>query len=493
MELNLRLDLAQQQSLHLTTELQQGLTILQLNATDLAEYLCMCLEENPVLIDVSTRDDPLRCSSVRSDETISDTPSGTDSSSTADANRTVYAGIDRRVSRLSIDALMEGRGSGSPATFDSERRDMSQRVFSIDRYLATSESLSEHIMSQLRLLTADERVRSIGYFIANSLDSSGYLTVSVGEAAEILGVSAGDVEHALSIVQRLDPPGIAARDLAECLRLQLDAEGRMTPTLESLLDAHLGDIAKKSVASVARDMRVSADELNEALAEIRSCNPRPGTQYQTEDDAVWPEIIVERMGQGLYDVRLQDVFLPDLRVDQEYRTLAEDARDKEASSYIKSKIREAEGLIEGVAYRNATLYKVACCVVELQSEFFDEGISRLRPLTMSQVAEKVGVSPSTVSRLANGNYMQTPRGTFELRFFFHGAVQSESSVEVSSKSVKRRMREIIEAENPSKPLSDQAIAEALRLDGVEISRRTVAKYRGQLGIPVRAARMGKSN
>lgn len=488
MDLSQRNDLVQQQTLHLTTELRQGLAVLQLNAVDLAEYVNFCMEENPVFsLDSYVRDDaePIH---VRLDEVSSEMPDEKAASTTVDANRTVYSGIDGFTSRLSTDALLEGRGHGSPATFDSERRDMSQRRFSLDRYLEAPETLAEHLMFQLRMVTDSERTRAIGGFLVGNLDGSGYLTVSIDEAAEALGVDPLEVEETLALVQHLNPIGVAARSLAECVRIQIEFKGHMTEVIDVLLTNGLADLEKKSVASVASDMGVSQNEIEEALSEIRACEPRPGRQFDAVAATVWPEVVVERVDNGVYQVRLQDLFLPELRVDEHYRTLAETVRDKTAAHYLKERIREAEGLIDGITYRNETLYKIACCITELQVEFFDEGINRLRPLTMAQVADAIGVSQSTISRLSNGNYIQTPRGTFELRFFFHGAARAKGSVEVSSLSVKMRIKEIIGAEDPTKPLSDRRITDELVSEGISISRRTVAKYRDQLGIPVRAAR-----
>ena len=488
MDLSQRPDLVQQQTLHLTTELKQGLAVLQLNAANLVEYVSSCIEENPVLVDTQDYADNVPKTSMRRDETSSDTPNEKVSFSTADSNRTVYAGVEGHSHRLSTDAILEGRGHGSPETFDYERRDMSQRTFSFDRYLEAPETVTEHVMSQLRMLTDDERIRAIGGFIAGNLDSSGYLTMTVDEISQALGAKPNEIEQVLDIIQHLQPLGLAARNLAECLKPQLDAEGLLNPLVKDLLANHLADLEKKSVASVARDMGVPLDELEQELENIRRCNPRPGLQFDTSSNHIWPEVVVERESDGAYTVHLNDLYLPDLKINEQYRVIASTVKDKETSNYLKDKIREAEGLIDGIAYRNATLYKVACCITEMQTEFFDEGFDRLRPLTMAKVANLVGVSQSTISRIANGNYMQTPRGNFELRFFFHGAAQADGSVEVSSLSVKRRIREIIETENPAKPLSDQAIANELQGEGVEISRRTVAKYRDQLGIPVRAAR-----
>ena len=490
-DLSQRPDLVQQQTLHLTTELRQGLAVLQLNAANLADYVNACIEENPVFTDVSQEDADTSEVEGWQDGKARDARNENTAFSTADSNRTIYSGMDGHTPRVSTDAIMERRGHGSPETFDAERRDMSQRSFSIDRFLEARETVTEHVMSQLRMQTNDVRIHAIGGFISGNLDGSGYLTMTVAEIAEVLGVDEDEVEEVLELIQGLQPLGLAARNLAECLRPQLEASGLMTPLLDKLLSNHLSDLERKSVASVAHDMGVSPEDLERELQSIRCCNPRPGSQFDTTSDPIWPEAVIEREPDGTYSVRLNDLYLPELKVDERYRTLASSVKDKATADYLMEKIREAEGLIEGVAYRNATLYKITCSIAEMQTEFFDEGFDRLRPLTMAKIAETAGVSQSTVSRIANGNYVQTPRGTFELRFFFHGATRADGAVEVSSLSVKRRIREIIEAENPAKPLSDQAISTELQAEGIEISRRTVAKYRDQLGIPVKAARKRK--
>ena len=487
MHLGQNIDVVQQQTLHLTPELQQGLTILQFNALDLVEYVNSHMEQNPVFEDDAQTSDAEMTTSVRADETSSNTPMGDASLSTADANRTVYQNLDHHVGPISGDALLEGRGHGSAATFDNERRDLSQRSFSLDRYLEVPETLAEHLMAQVRLQTSDPRTLAIAEYLTGNLDGSGYLIVSTEETAAALGIDLDEIEATLALIQRLQPVGIAARSLSECLRLQIESKDRMTPLLDDLLENHLDKFLKKSVASIASDMGVEASDLSRALEEIRQCNPRPGMQSFAAPSPIWPEIIVVPVNDG-YEVQLRDLGLPDMRINEYYRTLADSIRDKQTAQYLKERIKEAEALLEGITYRRETLYKIACCIVEMQREFFDEGFDRLRPLTMAAVADVVGVVPSTISRLVNGNYMQTPRGTFELRFFFHSAAQSDSSVEVSSVSVKRRIQGLIASEDPRHPLSDQKIAELLEEEGVEISRRTVAKYRNQLGIPGKAAR-----
>ena len=491
MDLGLRQELEQQQTLHLTIELRQGLSVLQMSASDLVEYVEQCVEENPLL---AIGDSQSSLNSIGPDERSDSAKAGLDAvayGSTADAARLFLPGEEHRFSRLSVDALTERRGHGSADSFGKERRDMSKRSFSLDWYLTKGESLTEHLMAQLRMSTDDARVVSIGECIIGNLNASGYLTATVAEISSMLMIDESDILTVLEQVQRLDPPGVAARNLAECIRLQIDAKDLMTDVLDELLKYHLSSLERKSVASVACDMGISTDELEEALEVVRACDPKPGLQFGDTPEPVWPEVVVEQSVDGAYNVRMSDLHLPELKIDNQYRTMCESVQDKAASEYLKKKLEEAEGLIDGIQYRNATLYKVACCIVELQTEFLDEGFNRLRPLTMQQVADCVGVSQSTVSRLVNGNYIQTPRGTFELRFFFQSAALSNSDVEISAESVKRMIRELVDEEDPEHPLSDNAIAKMLSSEGVDISRRTVAKYRKNLNIPVCAARKHK--
>ena len=235
-------------------------------------------------------------------------------------------------------------------------------------------------------------------------------------------------------------------------------------------------------------MGISLAQLGEALDVIRSCNPRPASQFGRPSRPIWPEVVVTSCDDGTYEVSLQDFYLPHLKINPTYRAMASHVKEHETETYLSEKLKEAESLIDGINFRHATLYKVACCIVQMQVEFFEKGYDCLRPLTMAQVAEATGVSESTVSRISNGNYMQTPRGVFELRFFFHSSAYQGADRVVSSVSVKHRIGELVDREDPSNPLSDQAISEALEREGVSVSRRTVNKYREELGIPARAAR-----
>lgn len=344
------------------------------------------------------------------------------------------------------------------------------------------------MLAQLALQSLPAECRRAGEFIVESLDGNGYLPLPLEAVAQMLGVSLQTTGEALAFVQQLDPPGVGARGLAECLRIQLEAKGLVTPLVARVLD-ELDLFGRLPPARIAQEMGVPLSELEDVLAVVRQCNPRPGAQFSRSSAPIWPEIVVEETGEpGCYAVRLQDFYLPHLQVNARYKTLAAAEKNRDTEAYLREKLKEAETLIDNIAFRRATLYKVACCVVEMQTAFFDEGFCRIRPLTMEQVARACDLSEATVSRVANGNYLQTPRGLFELRFFFQPAASSESGRDVSQVSVKYRIRQIVQEEDPRRPLSDQAIADALAAEGAVVSRRTVNKYRVDLGIPSQSFR-----
>ncbi len=458
MNFDQRPDLSVQQHLHLTTELKQGIAILRMSATELSEYASKCVEENPFFDD---------------DDWI-------------EPRHPVMP--ERYAREISADALFEKRGHGSPENFDGERGDLSQRSFSFDRFLTEGDTLDEFLLEQLRMQSDCRRTKVIGEYLIGNIDANGYLSVSVDQVADALGVSEQEVASTLALIQQFEPMGVGARNLAECLALQLEKKGKLTATLERLVKSHLSEFETRTPASIARDMGLTLAQLNEALDVIRTCNPRPASQFGRPSRPIWPEVVVTSRGKGDYEVGLQDFYLPHLKINPTYRALASNVKEREAETYLSEKLKEAESLINNINFRHATLYKVACCMVEMQIEFFDKGYECLRPLTMAHVAEACEVSESTVSRIVNGNYMQTPRGVFELKFFFHSSTGQSSDRVVSSISIKKRLAEIISKEDTSNPLSDQALSEALECDGVSVSRRTVNKYRDELGIPARAAR-----
>lgn len=502
MDLSMKPDVSVSHGLHLTTELAQGIQVLQMTASDLSEYVRDCVGENPFFDDdVSYRegtrsiegsgaealaaDDGAEVSGAayegRKPEEVLTTLGASDASDVSDGVR--Y----RR--DVSTDELFERRGHGSPERFGNERPDMAQRSFSFDRFLVERESLEDYLLEQLHVSSYDVQTQRLGEYLIGCLDGSGYLRVPLSFIAEELGCTEELVADALKVIQSFDPVGVGARDLSECVKIQLEARGALSPLLERVLSGYLEQFGVKTPAAIARSLGVSLVELTSAMDVVRTCNPRPGSQFGGASRPIWPEVVVEASPEGGYEVWLQDFYLPELKINEKYRTLALKSDGQSSEEYLKRKLKEAEGLLSSIRYRHATLRKVACAIVELQRGFFDEGFEALRPLTMAHVAEVSDVSESTVSRLVNGNYMQTPRGVFELRFFFSSSASSREGGEgASSLSVKRRIADLVAQEDPAKPLSDQALSDALAEAGIEISRRTVNKYRDELGIPARAAR-----
>lgn len=447
------------QELHLTVELQQGVSILQMSASDLTEHVKQCIEENPFLDDSDW-------AWPRHPKTVGEF-----------------------TSTVSVDALSKPRGSSLRA---DDRAERSSDEFS--DFLAQEDSLADDLLEQLHLLTGSLTERAIGEFIIDSLDENGYLRISVEDIARILDVDAGQVLHVLRRIQHLEPVGIAARNLSECLAVQLEARGELSGPVLKILEGGLPEFGKASPAQIAKEKGVTLEEIDAALDLLKTCNPRPGAQFKKPSSTIWPEVVVEPADnadetaadtvqtEGRYCVYLQDFFLPHLQVNSAYRTLAKTEKNKGTEQYLTRKLKEAESLIGNISYRKNTLFKVACCIVESQLDFFDRGIDYLRSLTMEEVASATGFSPSTVSRISNGNYMQTPRGVFELRFFFQPAATSDGASTLSQASVKHRLATIVRGENPRSPLSDQEIADRLGRDAIPISRRTVGKYRAELGI-----------
>lgn len=446
-----------QHELHLTTELRQGILVLQMSAVDLAEYVRQNVEENPFLDD----DDwewPRHPQSV------------------GEYSKTVSA-----------DALSSSRTELSARQVSLAGSQEDDAPF--DRYFATQETLADHLLFQLRLQVCSERMRAACETVVGCLDANGYLRETKDEIAVLANVSSDEAASAIELVRGMDPLGVASSSLADCLRVQLEAKGLLSSAAERFLSEHLETFGTKNPQQIARTMGVAPAVLDEVLRDIRTCNPYPAAQFGRACDAVWPEVLVEGPDEtGSYTVRLQDFFLPHLRVNNYYKTLASDQKASASKKYLTEKLGQAESLIDNIEYRKATLYKVSCCIVELQRDFFSEGASALRPLTMEDVALATELSLSTVSRIVNGNYLQAPGGLYELRYFFQAAASSSLCCDASRESVKCRLAELVAAENPCKPLSDQALADLLHSEGLDVSRRTVNKYRNELGIPPKSFR-----
>jgi RNA polymerase sigma-54 factor len=342
-------------------------------------------------------------------------------------------------------------------------------------------SLADHLSEQLRLATDDPDTLSIGMAIIGNLDEDGYLRAELAEIAEGTALPVADVERVLALVQGFDPRGVAARSIQECLLLQLTADPEPDPVSVEIVERYFEDLGRRRYTEIARAMKLSLDRIMESIDEIQGLEPKPGRQFTVVDSRyIVPDVTIQKVGDD-YVVVLNEEGIPRLRVNSLYRSLLRRSGD-EAKQYVEQKIRSAVWLIKSVEQRQRTLRRVAQSLVNFQREFLDKGLPYLRPLALRDVGDDISMHESTISRVTTNKYVQTPQGLFELKFFFHSGIASNSGAMVSSVSVKKMIRDMVEAEESAAALSDQEIAQTLHSQGLTIARRTVAKYREELGI-----------
>lgn len=461
--LGFNLTLQQQQKLVMTPELRQALSILQLPVLDLEAYIENELLANPML-EVREGDDP--------------------EAGEAPAPAEDLAG-NAELTRQWLEYFGEDHDPGAPISRDDDEHDGL-----LAGTAAPAPTLQEHLHDQLRLLRLTPEERRAAAFLIDSLDDHGYLTLSLQEAAFASGQPESAVERALQVVQGLDPVGVGARNLQECLLLQWAAVGDGNPLVPALITSYLEDLAAGRITRIAEALGVPPAAVQAAADMLRTLDPKPGRRFGRPGDTryIVPDVVVERVGRD-YVVVVNDSVGPRLTLNAAYRQMIRTGglEDPETRRFLEGKLHSALWLLRSIEQRRLTLYRVTEAIVRLQRPFFDGGLRHLKPLTLREVAAEIGMHESTVSRATSGKYAQTPQGLFELKFFFSSGVEGWGGA-VSAESVKRMIRDLIAAENPREPLSDQAIAEALARQGVQISRRTVAKYREEAKIPSSAQR-----
>ena len=349
--------------------------------------------------------------------------------------------------------------------------------------ITAAPSLQEHLMAQVHLTDLDAFGCQLAEVLIGSLNNDGYLSTPLEELADGIGASVFAFEEVLDVVREFDPVGIASRNLRECLLMQLERMGKKDSVAWEVVDGYLRDLGGHKYAEIARRIGVDVEDVREAAKVIATLNPKPGRQF-TDDAAVYvvPEVVVTR-SKGGWKVQTRDDYLPRLRISTHYRDLMKDAgTSKEVKRYIRDKVKAGSQLMKSIGQRQSTIRRIAEELVRVQEGFLEEGVSKLRPLTMAEVAERLGVHETTVSRASSNKYMQTPQGVYELKFFFTPGYQGGDGESVSNQSIKEAIRNLVEAENPAKPLSDQAMVTALKEQGYDVARRTIAKYRDQLKI-----------
>ncbi|PYN11898.1 MAG: RNA polymerase sigma-54 factor, partial [Candidatus Rokuibacteriota bacterium] len=342
-------------------------------------------------------------------------------------------------------------------------------------------SLADHLEEQLRFASEDAAVRRIGTQIIGNLDEDGYLRAEIEEIAQRSGATAEEVAAVLQVVQGFDPAGVAARNVQECLLLQLRRDPLPDPVSVEIVETHFDDLSRRRYSDIARAMKLALDRIMESVEEIMALEPKPGRRFGGNDSRyIVPDVFVYKIGDE-YTIVLNEDGIPRLRVNSLYRSLLRSSGN-DARQYVEQKLRSALWLIKSVDQRQRTLRKVTQSIVKFQREFLDRGLAHLRPLSLRDVGEDIGMHESTISRVTTNKYVETPQGLFELKFFFHSGIASGDGEMVSSVSVKKMIQDILAAEDPAKPQSDQEVAQALQKRGLTIARRTVAKYREELGI-----------
>jgi RNA polymerase sigma-54 factor len=468
MALSQKLSARLSQKLILTPSLQQAIKLLPMTTVELSELLTQEMVENPLLEealeDVSAAETPQDAEVEAAEKKAEEKGDTWD-----DADYEYFFG--------------EYLDDGYRPRQTVEVRELPP----IENTLSSKGSLADHLMWQLDLQTTDQTVRDIGGAIIGNIDDDGYLAASLDEIAALGPWPIPAVEQALAYVQSFDPIGVAARDPQECLLLQLRAAGLSGTPVETLVQEHLPLLQNHRVPELAKAMGLSHEEIKSHLEVIRHLDPKPGSRYTPADSQyVIPDVYIIKTDEG-YRAVLNEEGLPQLRISPVYRRMLDKDKGTETSdetrAYVKDKFRSALWLLKSVDQRQKTIIKVATSIITFQREFLDLGIEHLRPLVLRDVANDIGMHESTVSRVVNNKYMHTPQGVYEMKFFFHSGISSSYGENVSSVTIKQRIRKIIEAEDAKRPLSDSKIMQMLQREGLVLARRTIAKYREELKIP----------
>jgi RNA polymerase sigma-54 factor len=482
MEMKFGLQMRQTQRLVMTPKLQQALKLLQVPTLELQQILKQEILQNPMLEEVEDLEEEHERDKEDPEPEAEPAEEPTAERAPDDEPRTESlseeAPTDKEPDQSWDDYFGDGFDLGYKRSED-EQDEFYERV-----PIAQTSSIDK-LLSQLRIATGDPVELQVGEYIIGSLNESGYLTVTLEEIANTFRVEVGLVERVLVYVQSMDPVGIGARNLQEALLIQLRARGLADSVAAEIVRDHFEALKQRKYSEIAKRLHISVEDVQEHANIIKGLDPKPGFELMTEDVRyITPDLIVDRVGED-YVVFLNDKNIPRLRISNAYRKELEKGGtngNKETRDFILGRLSSARWLIQTIEQRRKTMVKVMECIVDEQRDFFEKGPSALRPLTLQQVASRIGMHESTVSRVTTNKYVQTPRGVFELKYFFSSSLDTEDGDEVSAKAAKTRIQDIIGKEDPRRPLSDQKIADILKQDGLIIARRTVAKYREQLKI-----------
>lgn len=492
MSLSLQQVQKQTQKLIMTPQMQQSIQLLQMSALELEQLATQEMTENPFL-EIAEEAEPLEGDSGSQAETASlESPSEPEPDSSFDA-------VSSQLDSPAVDPSKEDPNSVehygdvdvdweecfsdsenhvyAPSEPQEDERDFSE-------YVSVRENLYDNLKWQLHVCQLDAKGLEIGEYIIGNLDDDGYLRVPLEELAEDLKCEVGEVERVLKVIQTFEPVGVGARNLAECLRIQLENSGVKDTTILDIVEHHMEKLQKKKFKEIAREMHVEEDRVREVFHLVSHLEPKPGRARSAEEvKYIQPDVIVKKVDES-YMIYLNEGKIAGLRINSYYRSLLlqEASFSEKEKAFAQEKYKAAIWLIKNIEKRKSTILKVTEAVMNFQKEFLEKGTKALRPLTLKEVAETVGMHESTVARVTTNKYVETPRGIFELKYFFSPGLETDTGEEASSTSIKELLQQLIATENPAKPYSDQKLAEMIRQAGINIARRTVAKYREQMRI-----------
>ncbi len=483
MALSQKLELRQGQQLVMTPQLQQAIRLLQLSNIELCTFVEAELERNPLLERAEAAPEPPSESEAPRREDSDDGDGDWTGGETAPSIGTAAAEGEEGGAREINGSEQEQSGWASlkPRTQNSYGGEEAN----LEEYVAANLSLADHLTEQLHMVITDPVERMIGAHLIHMVDEAGYLQGDLDDVAVKLGAPTDLVEKVLGLLQTFDPAGVCARNLAECLALQLKDQNRYDPQIAKLLD-NLGLLGSHNLAALKRAVGVDAQELADMIAEIKHLNPKPGLQFgSVQIQPVLPDVMVRPARDGSWLVELNNDTLPRVLVNRSYyTTVCKTTRSEQDKGYLVECLQNANWLVKSLDQRARTILRVAEEIVRQQDGFLTYGVEHLKPLNLKKVADAISMHESTVSRVTSNKYMATPRGVFELKYFFTSAIASADGDEAhSSEAVRHRIRQLIDAEPASAVLSDDKIVEQLKRDGIDIARRTVAKYREALRIP----------
>lgn len=452
MRLGFDLALQQTQKLVMTPELRQAIKLLQFNSNELREYLETQMESNP-LIEMEIK------------------------------NNKENVDIDKISDKIDNDIDWKDYANQYD-DISYKSSNIKSKEYNYENFITKEESLKNHLLFQLDLTLFKDSDKLIGRNIIENIDKNGYLTSSISEISNELGVGEEKAQDILEIIQTFDPIGVGARDLKECLKIQLRDKNFDNPDILAIIDNHLEDVGNNRLNKISKDLNINIKRVQGICDIIKTLEPKPGRGFPSDDDDiryVTPDVVLEKID-GEYVIIVNDITAPRLSINNFYKNMLSTQGDNDISKFINNKLNSAMWLIKSIEQRRMTIYKVVSSIVKYQNDFFEKGQKYLKPLTLKEIADDIEMHESTVSRATNGKYVQTPRGIFELKYFFSSGIGTDAGG-VASTGIKSMIKDLIDNEHPKKPLSDQKIADLLKDKNIKISRRTVAKYRDELNIP----------